>query len=88
MLKRSKHATFHLVSFDHLDLFFNEFAGRHNQQIMDTDDQLRVRVVATSLSGKRLTYNDLSDNGYGKEAQRQEARPTSTAHGQTVPGHA
>ena len=57
MLKRGYHGVFHKMSADHLDRYVNEFTGRHNLRMEDTEDQMTA--VARGLSGKRLRYQDL-----------------------------
>ena len=57
MLKRGYHGTYHKMSADHLDRYVNEFAGRHNLRMEDTEDQMTA--VARDMDGKRLRYQDL-----------------------------
>ena len=58
MLKRGYHGTYHLMSAKHLDRYVTEFAGRHNQRPMDTEDQM-ARMASGSV-GKRLQYRTLT----------------------------
>ena len=57
MLKRAHKGTFHKISPKHLNLYVNEFAGKHNIRELDTIDQMRAMV--TGLIGRRLLYRDL-----------------------------
>ena len=57
MLKRGYIGTFHQMSPKHLDRYVCEFAGRHNQRPLDTDEQMER--VARGLVGKRLRYKNL-----------------------------
>ena len=57
MLKRGYHGTYHKMSADHLDRYVNEFSGRHNLRMEDTEDQLTT--IARDMDGKRLRYQDL-----------------------------
>ena len=57
MLKRGYNGTYHKMSAEHLDRYVNEFAGRHNLRMEDTEDQMTA--VARGMSGKRLRYQDL-----------------------------
>ena len=57
MLKRGYNGTYHHFSAKHAQRYVNEFAGRHNQRPMDTQDQMSAMVV--NGVGKRLRYADL-----------------------------
>ena len=55
--KRAFHGTYHQLSKKHLNLYIQEFAGKHNIREMDTLSQMQ-HVVACMV-GKRLKYQDL-----------------------------
>ena len=57
MLKRAHKGTFHRMSKKHLHRYVNEFSGRHNIRELDTLDQMRI--IAASMVGRRLKYNEL-----------------------------
>ena len=57
LLKRGYHGTYHKWTWKHLDRYVSEFAGRNNQRVLDTMDQLKV--MAEGAVGKRLRYQDL-----------------------------
>lgn len=57
MLKRAHKGTFHHISAKHTGSYVREFAGRHNNRPLDTEDQMRL--AAHSSSGKRLPYKAL-----------------------------
>ena len=57
MLKRAYDGTFHKISHKHLQRYVDEFTGRHNIRLLDTEDQMRL--VALQMRGKRLSYRDL-----------------------------
>ena len=57
MMKRGYYGTYHRMSAGHLQRYVNEFAGRHNQRMCDTEVQLRV--LAHLMVGRRLRYRDL-----------------------------
>ena len=57
MLKRGYVGTYHQMSTKHLDRYVGEFAGRHNDRPLDTQDQMRS--MARGMAGKRLKYQDL-----------------------------
>jgi transposase-like protein len=59
MVRRGYHGTYHRMSPAHLQRYLDEFAGRHGQRPMDTEDQMRA--MARGLVGKRLRYEDLAD---------------------------
>ena len=44
MLKRAQMGTFHKISPKHIDHYFTEFAGRHNDRGLDTEGQLKAVV--------------------------------------------
>ena len=57
MLKRGYHGVYHRWSWKHLNRYVAEFSGRNNQRSLDTIDQMTV--MAESMVGKRLKYEDL-----------------------------
>ena len=57
MLKRGYHGTYHRMSAKHLGRYVNEFAGRHNQRMANTREQMAE--VAAGVVGRRLMYRDL-----------------------------
>ncbi len=57
MAKRGYHGTYHHWSSKHLDRYINEFTGRHNVRILDTEMQLAG--MSWSMENKRLRYQDL-----------------------------
>ena len=68
MLKRSHTGTFHKISPKHLQLYVDEFAGRHNVRELDTSEQMAG--IAAGMVGKRLRYADLiADNGLDSGAR-------------------
>lgn len=56
-LKRGYNGTYHHFSPKHLQRYVNEFAGRHNDRPLDTEDQMTAMV--RGMNGKRLRYADL-----------------------------
>ena len=46
------------MSVKHLGRYVQEFAGRHNQRLSDTLDQMAF--VVAGMVGKRLRYKDLA----------------------------
>ena len=52
--------TYHHMSEKHLDRYVAEFAGRHNAREADTIDMMRQ--AAQGMVGKRLRYNDLTND--------------------------
>ena len=71
MLKRGHKGTYHKMSNKHLQRYVDEFVGRHNLRMLDTDDQMGSLVG--SMEGKRLRYADLiAPNGLDSGA-----KPTS-----------
>ena len=60
LLKRGYHGTYHHMSEKHLQRYANEFAGRHNSRDADTIDMMRQ--MAQGMVGKRLRYNDLTND--------------------------
>ena len=68
MLKRAHKGTFHKLSPKHLDLYVQEFAGRHNLRDLDTAEQLAS--ISDGMRGKRLRYKQLiTDNGLASGAR-------------------
>ena len=68
MLKRAHKGTFHKLSPKHLDLYVQEFAGKHNLREQDTIDQLAA--LSDGMDGKRLRYRTLiTDNGLSSGAR-------------------
>ena len=57
LMKRGYYGTYHQMSPYHLHRYVDEFEGRHNQQGMDTIDQMTMMVLG--MDGKRLKYKDL-----------------------------
>ena len=57
MLKRGYHGVYHQMSEKHLNRYVTEFAGRHNDRPLDTEEQMAKRVQGSI--GKRLEYQDL-----------------------------
>lgn len=57
VLKRGIVGVYHHVSVKHLDLYVDEFAGRHNLRDLGTEAQMSA--VARGMVGKRLRYADL-----------------------------
>ena len=57
MFKRSIKGTFHHLSPKHLDLYIQEFAGRHNTREYDTAQQLSALIEG--MEDKRLRYREL-----------------------------
>ena len=57
LLKRGYHGVYHQMSAKHLGRYVTEFAGRHNDRMADTQDQI-LRLVG-GMDGKRLRYTDL-----------------------------
>lgn len=55
--KRAYHGTYHKISKKHLNLYIDEFLGKHNIRNLDTMSQMQ-HVVACMV-GKRLKYKDL-----------------------------
>ena len=67
-LKRAHKGTFHKMSPKHLNLYVQEFAGKHNARPLDTPMQIR-RLVA-GMNNRRLRYADLiADNGLDSGAR-------------------
>ena len=60
LLKRGYHGTYHHMSEKHLGRYVSEFAGRHNSRDADTIDMMRQ--AAQGMVGKRLRYNDLTND--------------------------
>ena len=58
MLKRGYLGTYHRMSVKHLHRYVNEFAGRHN--LREHDTIVQMMILAMSLVGKRLRYQDLT----------------------------
>ena len=57
MLKRGHDGVYHHFSRKHLGRYVHEFAGRHNNRPMNTEDQMGKLVQGAE--GKRLTYATL-----------------------------
>ena len=57
MFKRGIIGTYHHISPKHTERYAVEFAGRHNNRPLDTEDQMAV--MAKGADGKRLRYADL-----------------------------
>ena len=57
MLKRTHDGTFHKMSPKHLNRYVQEFAGKHN--IRDNDTIMQMRLVLSSMVGRRLPYRRL-----------------------------
>jgi transposase-like protein len=53
-LKRGYQGVYHQMSVKHLHRYIGEFAGRHNNRPMDTENQMSL--MAKRSVGKRLTY--------------------------------
>ena len=58
MLKRGIAGTYHAISRKHLQSYVDAFSGRHNLRDLDTIDQMGV--LAAGMSGKRLSYRQLT----------------------------
>ena len=59
-LKRAHKGTFHKLSEKHLHRYLWEFAGRHNIRSLDTSAQMGA--IARALTGRRITFADLTHN--------------------------
>ena len=57
MLKRAHKGVYHKISAKHLQLYVNEFAGRHGFREYDTVDQMGA--VAAGMAGRKISYRDL-----------------------------
>ena len=57
LMKRGLHGTYHHVSVKHLGRYVTEFAGRHNNRPLDTEDIMGR--MARGTAGKRLPYSGL-----------------------------
>lgn len=57
LMKRGYYGTYHHWSTKHMERYIDEFEGRFNARSLDTIDQMRL--IAMSMNGKRLKYNDL-----------------------------
>lgn len=57
MLKKGIVGTFHHLSAKHLERYTTEFAGRHNNRELDTEEHMEH--LARGADGKRLTYAEL-----------------------------
>ena len=60
LLKRAIMGTYHWMSEKHLQRYIDEFAGRHNIREFDTLEQMQT--VFADMVGKRLTYQNLTEN--------------------------
>ncbi len=58
MLQRGHKGTYHSMSPKHLHRYVNEFSGRHNGRMLDTEEQMSEMVAA--MEGRRLTFADLT----------------------------
>ncbi|MCY3885964.1 MAG: IS1595 family transposase [Gammaproteobacteria bacterium] len=68
LMKRGYHGTYHKMSPKHLNRYVAEFSGRHNLRDLDTISQMEI--VASGLTGKSLSYEDLiADNGFDSGAR-------------------
>jgi ISXO2-like transposase domain len=61
MLKRTIKGTYVSVEPFHLGRYLDEQAFRFNER--EANDGTRFRTVLSSVSGKRLTYKELTSNG-------------------------
>ena len=52
----------------HLQRYVDEFAGRHNQRALDTEEQMND--MARGFAGKRLRYQDLITEGANDPSYR------------------
>lgn len=57
MLKRGYAGTYHHMSEKHLGRYVSEFAGRQSRRDLSTMEQMRV--LARTMDGRRLSYQDL-----------------------------
>ena len=57
LMKRGYYGTYHHWSAKHCERYVDEFEGRFNARRLDTIDQMRL--IAMSMNGKRLKYDDL-----------------------------
>ena len=57
MFKRGYIGTYHRMSPKHLHRYAAEFAGRHNDRPLDTNDQ--IHQLMGNMNGKHLRYKDL-----------------------------
>ncbi len=60
VLKRGYHGTFHHFSKKHLNRYVNEFTFRLNEGNVQIDTESRIKSVFKGITGKRLTYKDLT----------------------------
>ena len=60
LLKRGYYGTYYRMSPEHLQLYVDEFVGRHNIRGLDTIEQMEI--TAKELVGKLLTYKMLTRN--------------------------
>ncbi len=56
-IKRGHKGVYHQMSRKHMQRYADEFAGRHNDRMSDTRDQ--ITNLIRGMEGKRLTYTDL-----------------------------
>jgi len=57
MAKRGYHGTYHHWSAKHTDRYINEFTGRHNVRVLDTE--MQMAGMSWAMENKRLRYQDL-----------------------------
>ena len=57
LLRRGYYGTFHHISAEHLHRYVNEFAGRLNMRVLDTEAMMEA--MAGGMAGKRLKYAQL-----------------------------
>jgi transposase-like protein len=65
LLKRAIKGTYVSVTPPHLDAYIDEQSFRFNER--DKDDGNRFRIVLKSVTGKRLTYSELTGHDTAKE---------------------
>lgn len=65
-LKRGYNGTYHHFSSKHMHRYINEFAGRHNDRPLDTEEQ--IANIIFGMDGKRLRYRDLVGNPLNRQS--------------------